>query len=106
MKQAKEEIKGTLENVETHYKLVIDIIDSKAEGIFDCPLHLAAYILNPYYYYKDQSIEDDPIVMNGLLICIEKFFSKTWICSRTTSVEMLKSKNREGLFGRAIAVKA
>ncbi|KAM7519613.1 hypothetical protein LguiB_018575 [Lonicera macranthoides] len=107
LKQAKEEIKETLKNVETHYKSVIEIIDSKAEGHLDSPIHLAAYILNPYYYYKDQSIEDDPIVMNGLLICIEKFFSNDFdMQNHVTNVELLKYKNREGLFGHGIAVRA
>ncbi|WOH07915.1 hypothetical protein DCAR_0727350 [Daucus carota subsp. sativus] len=51
------------------------IIDSRAKDRLDSPLHLAGYLLNPYYYYRDDEAQKDPACMTAILTCIEAFFS-------------------------------
>jgi hypothetical protein len=102
--QAKEEIKETFKNQEANYRPILEIIDAKARDRLDSPLHLAGYLLNPYYFFKDQSIQYDPLVMEGIFICVEKFFPNDIDAqSMVTNVELLKYKKKEGGFGRALA---
>ncbi|GFS33653.1 hypothetical protein Acr_00g0029840 [Actinidia rufa] len=82
-----------------------NIIDAKAKDRLDRPLHLAAYLLNPYYFFKDQSIEDDPMVMDAFITCVEMFFPDDFQLQHLVSnVELLKYKGKVGLFGRALAM--
>ncbi|XP_066308724.1 uncharacterized protein [Miscanthus floridulus] len=60
--KAKREIKEAYGNVETRYKKVIAIIDKKMKERLDSPLHLTAYLLNPYYSYANPSIFDEPTI--------------------------------------------
>ncbi|KAK3228897.1 hypothetical protein Dsin_000778 [Dipteronia sinensis] len=52
LKKAKEEIRVGLKNIESNYRPIFEIIDEKSKGRFDSPLHLAAYVLNPYYFFN------------------------------------------------------
>ena len=52
LKKAKEDIKEGLKNVESNYRPIFGIIDEKSKGRLDSPLHLAAYVLNPYYFFN------------------------------------------------------
>lgn len=45
----------------------------KIKGRLDSPLHLAAYLLNPYYFYNKPDVKPDETLMNGFLICVETF---------------------------------
>ena len=104
LKQAKEEIKEAYKNVEANYRPILEIIDKKAEGRLDGPLHLAAYLLNPYYFFKDPSIQNDDLVMDAVFTCVEKFFPDDFTMQhQVINVELLKYKKREGGFGRALA---
>ncbi|CAN6584346.1 unnamed protein product [Malus baccata var. baccata] len=70
----------------------------------DSPLHLAGYLLNPYYFFKNQSIQHDPIVMEGIFTCVEKFFPDNYeVQNQVINVEMLKYRVKEGGFGRHLA---
>ncbi|PSS14347.1 Pescadillo like [Actinidia chinensis var. chinensis] len=105
LKQAKEEIKVAYKNVEANYRPILDIIDAKAKDRLDRPLHLVAYLLNPYYFFKDQSIEDDPMVMDAFITCVEMFFPDDFQLQHLVSnVELLKYKGKVGIFGRALAM--
>ncbi|GJX09050.1 pescadillo-like protein [Tanacetum coccineum] len=74
LKKAKEDIKMAFNNVETYYRPIIDDIETRSKGRLDSPLHLIAYLLNPYYFFKDQSIKDDVMVSNAVYAFLEKFF--------------------------------
>ena len=42
--------------------------------MFDTPLQLAAYFLNPYYSYNDPTIFASELVMDGLMSAVETFY--------------------------------
>ena len=44
-----------MKNVESNYRPIFEIIDEKSKGRLDSPLHLAAYVLNPYYFFNEPS---------------------------------------------------
>ena len=56
LKQTKEEIREALHNVESNYWPIFEIIDARVQGRLDSSLHVMAYLLNPYYFFKDLSI--------------------------------------------------
>uniref|UniRef100_A0A1J3FQ98 DUF659 domain-containing protein n=1 Tax=Noccaea caerulescens TaxID=107243 RepID=A0A1J3FQ98_NOCCA len=71
--EAKKTIKEVEDNSERSYLPIFGIIDEKMKCRLDIPLHIAAYFLNPFYYYKDSSIYDVE-VMQGFLACVETFY--------------------------------
>ncbi|XP_024200409.1 uncharacterized protein LOC112203718 [Rosa chinensis] len=102
--KAKEDIKEAFKHQEANYRPIIEIIDEKARGRLDNPLHLAAYLLNPYYFYKDEDIQYDHVVMEGFFLCVEKFYPDDLETqSVVTNEELLMYKSKGGGFGRAIA---
>ncbi|XP_073015997.1 uncharacterized protein [Primulina eburnea] len=102
--RARDEIKMTFKNQELHYRPIIDIIDEKSRNRLDSPLHLAAYLLNPYYSFNDPSIGSEEVVTNGFFTCVESFFPDDIDSqSEVVNVEFLKYINKEGGFGRALA---
>ena len=104
LKQAKEEIKDAYKNVEANYRPILDIIDAKAQDRLDRLLHLVAYLLNPHSF-KDQSIEDDLMVMDAVITCVEMFFPNDFKLQHLVSnVELLKYKRKVGSFGRDLAM--
>ena len=57
--KAKKDIKvaiGNIPGVVGLYSSIMEIINVKMKNRLDCPLHMAAYFLNPYYSYNDDSI--------------------------------------------------
>nr|KAJ0189604.1 hypothetical protein LSAT_V11C800413040 [Lactuca sativa] len=50
--------------MEKSYKPIIDIISNKMKGTLDSKLHLTAWLLNPYYHYKDSQLQHDPEIMD------------------------------------------
>ncbi|CAH1449265.1 unnamed protein product [Lactuca virosa] len=53
IKKAKKEIIDALGGNKKAYEPIINIISKKMKGRLDSKLHLTAYLLNPYYHYKD-----------------------------------------------------
>ncbi|KAM2798942.1 hypothetical protein COP1_003841 [Malus domestica] len=104
LQKARNEIKEALQNNETHYRPIIQIIDEKAHDRLDGPLHLVAYFLNPYYFFKDPSIQHDSLVMDAMFTCVEKFFPNNFeVQNRVINIEMPKYKKKDGGFGRHLA---
>ncbi|XP_061994995.1 uncharacterized protein LOC133712901 [Rosa rugosa] len=102
--KAKEEIKEAFKNQEVNYCPILEIIDDKARDRLDSPLHLVAYLLNPYYTYKDQSIQNNEVVMDAFFTCVEKFFpDNIETQSVVTNIELGKYMNKKGGFGRVLA---
>ncbi|KAK2654062.1 hypothetical protein Ddye_013918 [Dipteronia dyeriana] len=52
LKKLMEKIREGLKNVESNYQPIFEIIDEKSKGRFDSPLHMAAYVVNPYYFFN------------------------------------------------------
>uniref|UniRef100_K3Y297 HAT C-terminal dimerisation domain-containing protein n=1 Tax=Setaria italica TaxID=4555 RepID=K3Y297_SETIT len=84
------EIKEAYGNVQSRYNEVIGIIDKKMKGRLDSPLHLTAYLLNPYYSYGNPSIFDDATITEGFISC-------------AVNTELKKFQNREGYFNKKLA---
>ncbi|XP_050378351.1 uncharacterized protein LOC126795582 [Argentina anserina] len=102
--KAKEEIKEAYKHVEANYRPIIDIIDDKARGRLDQPLHLAGYFLNPYYYFKNQEIQFDPVVMEGFFHCVETFYLGNEVAQSVVANEqVLVYKAKKCGFGRTLA---
>ncbi|KAG5532411.1 hypothetical protein RHGRI_026895 [Rhododendron griersonianum] len=75
-------------------------------GRLDSALHLTAYFLNPFYFFKDSTIQDDPIIMDGVLVCVEAFFPDDInVQNEVINRELLKYKNKDGGFGRPLAAR-
>ncbi|CAN7105781.1 unnamed protein product [Brassica rapa subsp. narinosa] len=104
--EAKKSIKEAFDHLEKNYLPVFRIIDEKMKGRLDTPLHMAAYFLNPFYFYKEPNIQLDVEVMEGFLTCVETFyhgdFVKQDLC---VNQEVSLYKNKSGSFGRALALK-
>ena len=85
----------------SRYKDVIDVVEKKMKDRLDSPLHLAAYLLNPYYSYVDSNIFDDGTITEGFINCVETFYhgddSKQ---DQAVNVELRKFHNREGSFAK------
>ena len=102
--KAREEIKEVFKQVESNYRQIIDIIDDKARGWLDQPLHLAAYLLNPYYFFKNEDIQFDCVVMDGFFLCVERFYKNDETAQNiVANQELLLYKAKEGGFGRTLA---
>lgn len=105
LNKAKEEIKEAFKNQELHFRPILDIIDMKRRDRLDGPLHLAGYILNPYYTYHNSAAQSDHVVMSGFFTCVEALFPDDLTSQgEVTNVELLKFLNREDGFGRALAM--
>ncbi|XP_048604830.1 uncharacterized protein LOC125582270 [Brassica napus] len=55
--EAKNSIKEASNHLEKNYQPIFRIIEEKMKDRLDTPLHVAAYFLNPYYFYKDPEIQ-------------------------------------------------
>ncbi|CAI9274424.1 unnamed protein product [Lactuca saligna] len=106
LKVAKEEIMKALGGNEKAYKPIIDIINHKMKGRLDSKLHLSAYLLNPYYHYKDSQLQHDPYVMDAVL----EFFD-TLLCGdfemqrQVVMIDLPKYKEKVDRFGSDLAIK-
>ena len=102
--KAKREINEACGNVESRYKEIIAIIDKKMKGRLDSPLHLTAYLLNPYYSYANQAIFDDPTITVGFINCVEVFYHHDEnMQEQAVNVELKKFQSREGSFSKKLA---
>ncbi|KAG5521559.1 hypothetical protein RHGRI_033950 [Rhododendron griersonianum] len=85
---------------------LLPTIDTKSQGRLDSPLHLTAYLLNPFYFYKDQTIQNDSSIMEAVIECVERFYpedvdAQDYVINK----ELLMYKNKVGMFGKIVAVK-
>ncbi|KAK9051136.1 hypothetical protein SSX86_027762 [Deinandra increscens subsp. villosa] len=66
LKKAKEEIKVACVHKKT-YEPIMNIISKKMKGRLDTSLHMAAYILNPYYLYNNLEVARDNDAIKGVM---------------------------------------
>ena len=74
LEDVKNEVQAACNRKETTYQPIIDIIEKESRGRLDSTLHLAAYSLNAYYYYRDRTIQDSSCVITTLMSCINVFY--------------------------------
>jgi len=102
--KAKKEIKEAFGNVENNYKDVMAIVDKKMKGRLDSSLHVAAYLLNPYYSYRDAAIFDDSSVVEKFMLCCETYFKgdeeKEYLA---VNEDFDKFRTKQGSFGKKMA---
>ncbi|XP_073307126.1 uncharacterized protein [Primulina huaijiensis] len=106
LKQAKEDIKKSFKKEENAIPIlkIIDENIEKSKGRLDSPLHYAAYLLNPFFYFKDSSISNDTNVMNEFLNCVEIIFATDEDMQSTiANDELLKYKSKSRNFGKKMA---
>ncbi|GJZ17489.1 hypothetical protein Tco_0553612 [Tanacetum coccineum] len=107
MIKAKEEIKAVLGDNKKAYEPIIKIIEKKMKGRLDTVLHLMAYLLNPYYFYKDTEIQHDPDVSDAVLAFFEIILAGDLDMQlEVTNLEMPKYKNQMDRFGKELAISA
>jgi hypothetical protein len=105
--EAKKAIMLAVENSEKDYKLITTAMESKMNGRLDTPLHMAAYVLNPYYSYSSTSIFTDLEVMSALMEVVEIFYhDDDEKQNKVLNIELPKFKKKEGMFGKVAATKA
>ncbi|RZC75287.1 hypothetical protein C5167_050767, partial [Papaver somniferum] len=71
MDQVKETIKEEYEDVKTNYLPFWTVIDGIWNNQLHCPIHSAAYILNPSLLCSSEDVEDDNEIKDGISLCIE-----------------------------------
>ncbi|CAA0810129.1 hAT transposon superfamily protein [Striga hermonthica] len=103
---AKEDIKIASNNLAKNYEPILEIIDTKMTGRLDTPLHLMAYLLNPYYHYKDPNLILDQVVSDGVLDCLDVICHGDFdLMNKIMNIELPIYKTMGGVFGKPIAAK-
>ncbi|XP_052203671.1 uncharacterized protein LOC127808959 [Diospyros lotus] len=103
--QAKKDIKEALNNLEKNYLPIMEIIDARVKDRLDSPLHFAAYLLNPYYLFKDMDMQFDNELMDGFFNAVEMFFyGDDRMQGHILNVELPKYTCKEGVFGKSWAI--
>ena len=105
--KAKEEIKTGFRNIEKTgnlnlYNNVIEIIDDKMKDRLDSPLHKAAYLLNPYYSYNDDSIFMNDKIMDGFFT-VAFYHGDYDKQNKVLNEELCKFREKQGHFGKPVA---
>jgi len=105
--KAKGDIKVAIGNIPGAaglYSSIMQIIDVKMKNRLDSPLHKAAYFLNPYYSYNDDSIFQSEEVMDGFLTAVETFYHGDYDKqAQVLNEEVHRFKDRVGHFGKQVA---
>lgn len=105
--EAKRCIKAATNNLEKYYQPILEIIDEKIRGRLDSPLHLAAYLLNPFYFYnKPDVVKLDETLMNGFLTCVETFYhGELEKQEKVINHEFRVYQDKLGFFGKPYALR-
>ncbi|XP_023756354.1 uncharacterized protein LOC111904876 [Lactuca sativa] len=107
IKKAKKEIIDALGGNKKAYEPIINIISKKMKGRLDSKLHLTAYLLNPYYHYKDPQLQHDPEVMDAVLEFFDTLFAGDLeMQKQVVTIDLPEYKKKMDRFGRELAVKA
>ncbi|XP_073219750.1 uncharacterized protein [Cicer arietinum] len=104
MIKAKEDIRKAFNEQASKYIDVFAIIDERWKCQLHHPLHAAGYYLNPKYFYSRPEIENDPILVGGLHLCI-KTLSESHQMSDMTTTQLSEYKIVNGLFGLSGAIR-
>ncbi|XP_071741094.1 uncharacterized protein [Rutidosis leptorrhynchoides] len=106
LKKAQQEIKNALNNDMTAYGPIMDIISTKMNGRLDTCLHLAAYVLNPFYFYNDINVQHDVIANDAVVELVETLFPDDIEMQKKIVMEEFPIyKGKLGKFDRPLAIK-
>ena len=106
LRKAKQDIREALNNVENSYQPIIEIIEGKMKDRLDSSLHMTAFLLNPYYHYKDPKLSLESELMEALIECLETFYHDNLSSQHQIIMhEWPKYKIKDGAFGKPLAVK-
>ena len=106
IKKAKQEVIDALGGNKKAYEPIMKIVDTKMKGRLDSKLHLTAYLLNPYYLYKDPQIQNDPDVMDAVLEFFDTLLAGDIEMQRQVlTIELPKYQKKLDRFGRELAIK-
>ena len=99
--KAKDDIKKTLKK-ECDYMAIFNIIDAKSKDCLESLLYTTVYFLNPFYFFKNSHIKDEPLITNNAIICVEKFFSDAQMHHHVINTELQRYIKKESAFGKKI----
>ncbi|XP_004510496.1 uncharacterized protein [Cicer arietinum] len=102
--KAKEDIRKAFNEQASKYIDVFAIIDERWKCQLHHPLHFVGYYLNPKYFYSKPEIENDPILVGGLHLCIETL-SESHQMGDMTTTHLAEYKIANGLFGLGGAIR-
>ncbi|XP_071699672.1 uncharacterized protein [Rutidosis leptorrhynchoides] len=106
LKKAQQEIKDALNNDMTAYGPIMDITSTKMNGRLDTCLHLAAYVLNPFYFYNDINVQHDVIANDAVVELVETLFPDDIEMQKKIVMEEFPIyKGKLGKFDRPLAIK-
>ncbi|XP_019152269.1 PREDICTED: uncharacterized protein LOC109149078 [Ipomoea nil] len=104
--QAKEDIKKALNEVVRNYEPIIKIVEEKMSNRLDSPLHLMAFMLNPYYHFKDPRLHLNVNVSLGCIEFLETYYHDDLeMQNKVLNDEFPIYKRKDGVFGKTLAVK-
>ncbi|XP_035830865.1 uncharacterized protein LOC118479311 [Helianthus annuus] len=107
LQKAKKEIIKALNDNKNAYEPIMDIISKKSSKRLDTCLHLAAYILNPYYFYNNPEARDDLDANDAVVELVGVLFPKDYdMQNKILGVELPIYKRKQGKFERPVALKA
>ncbi|CAI9267481.1 unnamed protein product [Lactuca saligna] len=106
IQNAKQEIINALGNNKKTYEPIMDIISKKMKGRLDTTLHLTAYLLNPYYLYKNLEIQNDIDVTDALVDFVDTIYPVDHsLQNHIVMVELPVYMGKQEKFSREIAIK-
>lgn len=106
LQKAKQEIMDALGNNKKNYGPVLDKIEVKMKDRLDTKLHLTAFLLNPYYLYKDPEIRNDLDVADAFVEFLETIYpGDTTLQNHILTVELPVYTGKLEKFSREVAIK-
>ncbi|KAH6835546.1 hypothetical protein C2S53_017181 [Perilla frutescens var. hirtella] len=104
--QANEDIKIAEHSIPKNYEPIIEVIDAWIKDRLASPLHLTAYVLNPFYHYKNPLLHLEHDVAISMIECVDILFpGDVDLQDKIMNEEFPKYKDKESLFGKPVAVK-
>ncbi|KAH6833491.1 hypothetical protein C2S53_019116 [Perilla frutescens var. hirtella] len=104
--QAKEDIKIAEHSIPKNYEPIIEVIDARIKDRLDSPLYLTAYVLNPFYHYKNPLLHLEHDVAIGMIECVDIMFpGDVDLEDKILNEEFPMYRDRVGLFGKSVVVK-
>lgn len=106
LQKAKKEIIDALENNKRVYEPIINIIETKMKDRLDTSLHLAAYLLNPFYLYNDADVQFDTDASDAVIDVVGILHPEKYeLQNHILTVELPMYKRKVGKFERLVAIK-
>nr|GEV30095.1 hypothetical protein [Tanacetum cinerariifolium] len=106
LKKARQEIIDALNDNKKVYKPIMDIVSERSSGWLDTSLHMAAYILNPYYLYNNLDVQNDNDAIDAVVDVVGKLFPEDYDTrNRILMVEFPMYKGKQGTFDQVVAIK-